>query len=303
MDILRLYEDYSIQYLTEGHKHCRPGWINTVCPFCTGNPGIHLGFNISENYFYCWRCGFHPIKKTLSQLTNLPNNEIAGIMRRYDGSALSRADAKVVLKKKTFKYPNNVGKLTKTQRDYLHERGFNPDDLVHDWGLMGLGIGSQLDGISYAYRILCPIEWDDKIVSFQTRMAIHDTIGRQKYMACPKQRELIHHKQILYGCPSEWKEVGICVEGITDVWRMGVNAFATFGIEFTQMQVRQMANHFRKVAVMFDGGERQARKQANKLVSELKVRGVEAFRFDIEGDPADLAQNVADCVVNQIMNG
>ena len=42
MDIVQLYQDHNVDFMTEGHPHCRPGWVNTVCPFCTGNPGYHL---------------------------------------------------------------------------------------------------------------------------------------------------------------------------------------------------------------------------------------------------------------------
>ena len=68
MDIIRLYRDYGIDHKAEGHKHTRPGWVNTECPFCTGNPGMHLGWNLKEEYFFCWRCGWHAPITTLSEL-------------------------------------------------------------------------------------------------------------------------------------------------------------------------------------------------------------------------------------------
>ena len=57
MNIIQLFEDYKIPYFTEGYKYCRPGWVNIDCPFCIGSPGPHLGYNLSGNYFNCWRCG------------------------------------------------------------------------------------------------------------------------------------------------------------------------------------------------------------------------------------------------------
>jgi hypothetical protein len=51
MDIIGLYRDFGIEHRTEGHKHCRPGWVNTECPFCTGNAGLHLGWHIEEEYY------------------------------------------------------------------------------------------------------------------------------------------------------------------------------------------------------------------------------------------------------------
>ena len=56
MDIERIYRDYNIPHATEGHKHCREGWVNTACPFCSGNEGLHLGYNNADDYYFCWRC-------------------------------------------------------------------------------------------------------------------------------------------------------------------------------------------------------------------------------------------------------
>ena len=42
-DAKRFLDDYSIQYITEGHKHSRPGWIQIKCPFCNSREGWHLG--------------------------------------------------------------------------------------------------------------------------------------------------------------------------------------------------------------------------------------------------------------------
>ena len=120
-------------------------------------------------------------------------------------------------------------------------------------------------------------------------------------MACPKERERIHHKHILYGKQEEWKSTGICVEGITDVWRFGIIAFATFGIEYTPVQLRQIAKTFQRVPVVFDGEESQSIKQANKLVADLKFRGVDAFRVDIDGDPGSMSQEEANYLIKQLI--
>jgi DNA primase len=119
-------------------------------------------------------------------------------------------------------------------------------------------------------------------------------------MACPKDRELIPHKEILYGKQEYWKDNAICVEGPTDVWRFGVRSFAVSGIKFTPKQVRVMAKMFKRVAVCFDN-DPQALIQANKLVGELKFRGVDAFRVDIEGDPGSMKQEDADYLVKQLI--
>ena len=44
MDILSLYQEHGVMIADEGHKHSRPGWVQTTCPFCTGHEGYHLGY-------------------------------------------------------------------------------------------------------------------------------------------------------------------------------------------------------------------------------------------------------------------
>ena len=75
MELDKLLREYNIDFASEGHKHCQVGWINMPCPFCKSEPGhegLHLGYNLSGEYFYCWRCGGHPTYKVLSKLLNVP---------------------------------------------------------------------------------------------------------------------------------------------------------------------------------------------------------------------------------------
>ena len=303
MDIVKLYQDYSIPFQAEGHKHCRPGWINTPCPFCTGNPGLHLGVTEDGSHAYCWRCGYKPIKKVLSKMLNAPEKEISQLIATYgSGSFTKTKEPKAKIGVKKLKFPEPCGNLTIRHKTYLEKRGFDPDRLQKEWGLLGTSVISKLDGIDYKFRIIAPVFWNDqgrsKVVTFQAR----DITDRHtlKYMACPKEREIIHHKHILYGMPESWGNTGIIVEGITDVWRLGYNAVATFGIEYTNRQVREIARAFKRVVVIFDS-EHQAIQQAGKLVSDLKFRGVDAFSITIKDDPGSMSQDDADHLVKNIL--
>lgn len=299
MDILQLYHDFGISYMTEGHKHCRPGWVNVPCPWCTGNPGYHLGFDLSNEHYYCWRCGWHPIVPTIAKLINLHPVEAASVIKQY-GVIIPRYEKKEApAPKKEHRMPTGVGPLETNHRQYLIKRNFDPDRIVRQWNIVGTGPYAALDDLSYKHRIIIPILWDRAAVSFTSR----DITNKHpfKYITCPKDRELIHHKHIVYGNQEYWEDTGIGVEGPTDVWRFGPNAVATFGIEFTTQQVRVIAKSFKRFAVIFDP-EPQAIKQANKLVAELKLRGVDAFRIDIKSDPGDLPQEEANYLLKQIIN-
>lgn len=300
MDAIQLYQDFSIPYKTEGHKHCRPGWVNVVCPFCSGNPGWHLSYNLAEDYYACWRCGFHPVVTVISKLLKLSLPATYAVIKQYGVLSYSqrKTTTKVKIRRKAFKFPSNAEPLSEKHKKYLESRNFDPDKVEREWNLLGTGVFSRLDDLSYKNRILIPFEWNGEQVSFDSR----DITGKaqNKYMACPKERELIEHKHILYGNQTQWTDTGICVEGPTDVWRLGGKAFATSGIKYTMQQVRAMRNSFKRIAVVYDD-ESQAVAQAKKLVADLRFRGVDAFRIDIEGDPGAMKEDDAKHLINSIL--
>lgn len=297
MRILELLHHLNIPYMTEGHKHCRPGWANMPCPFCTGNPGMHLGVEIEHAYFQCWRCGSHRTGDALTRLSGQPLSLILELMRQFGGkSRLNRHEIVRAPRRKNFKWPTGTGPLTAGQCRYLEKRKFDPDRICYEWDLKGTGPVALLDGIDYKHRILAPITWKGTYVSFQGRTTAD---VQPKYKACPKDRELYHHQHILYGKPEEWTDEGICVEGITDVWRFGPRAFAVFGIEYTLPQIREIARAFKRVAVVFDD-DPQAVIQAHKLIAELRMRGVDAWWVPIIGDPGGMTPDDADAFVKDL---
>jgi hypothetical protein len=300
MNIEQLYRDYNIPYSTEGHKHCRPGWVNTECPFCTGNPGLHLGYDTNGNKFVCWRCGGHYPNITIAKLLNITVYEANKVIKQYDGIVLNKKpnQPKKRPKLKAFKYPSNVVELQKNHSNYLIKRNFDPEKIQKEWNIMGTGVIAKLDELNYKHRIIIPYMWDDKIVSFDSR----DITGKamNKYQACPLEREIISHKHILYGKQEAWKDTGICVEGTTDVWRLGKYAWATSGIKYTAFQLRIISKTFKRVFVLFDE-DKQAQYQADKLVSDLRYRGIDAIKLDIIGDPGSMKQDDADYLVRQLI--
>lgn len=297
MNVAQLYQDHSILYADEGHRHYRPGWINTACPFCSGNPGLHLGYNVDENYFMCWRCGWYPTTKVIAKLTNTNEGAAKTLIKQY-GGRVQRTKEVRPKSIKPFKFPSGITSLSNTHKQYLLRRGFDPDRLESLWGLQSTGPISLLDGIDYKHRIIAPIEWDGTIVSFQGR----DATDRhaKKYLACPKERETIHHKEILYGHQAMWSEVGIVCEGITDVWRLGEQSCATFGIKYTPKQLRLLAKLFSRLFIIFDD-DPQAIKQAYKLKTDLEFRGVDAQIISIVGDPGGMSQDEANYLTKQLI--
>ena len=196
MDIIQLFEDYNIPFVTEG-KHHVEGWINLHCPFCD-DISEHLGYNLDSNHFHCWRCGYHSIGSALSKLLNINIGEVYKIIKSY-GLLIPRIvkEPVVKVKGKAHKMPSGTGPLQERHIKYLESRNFDAKELEHTWNLVGTGPTSALDGLSYKLRVIIPILWGRQAVSFTSR----DITDKQalRYRACPKERELIHHKHILYG--------------------------------------------------------------------------------------------------------
>ena len=301
MDIVALYNDYNVNFLTEGHKHCRPGWVNTPCPHCVSDPGhegYHLSYNLEGNFFLCWRCGWHPIIPTLSKLLSLHKSEVEILVKQYGMIVSKVVEGTKKFNLKPHILPSRTEPLLQNHIRYLEKRNFDPVYLQKEYHLLGTGPVSTLDGLNYKHRIVIPFIWEGREISFDSR----DVTNKHpyKYMACPLEREIIPHKDVLYGRQDKWKDRIICVEGPTDVWRFGRYSCATSGIKYTPKQVRELAK-FKRVPVCFDGQETQALIQANLLVGELKFRGVDSFRVDIVGDPGSMEQSEANYLVKQLM--
>lgn len=306
MNIQQLLTDHNIKHITEG-QHTTVGWINIHCPFCAGSQNYHLGISQEHGGGHCWRCGGHSLFSVLSKILGLPNAEIRRIIDKYQGISGQKKTAvepktapKVILH--PFKFPKPNQPLTDRYKAYLSDRGFDPDKLERDWKLSQTGSISLLDGVSYSHRILIPIFWDGRIVSFQAR-DVTDTSTR-KYLACPKRRERIHHKDILYGRQEYWSNAKaiIVVEGVTDVWRFGFCAAATFGIEFKMEQVLQLLKLHDRFFIVFDD-EPQAQEQARRLSLQIKAktRGMRVHVEMVKGDPGGMKQDDADHFVRQLI--
>jgi hypothetical protein len=297
-----VYRRYGVPYQA---TDARGGWISAHCPFCAGSAEYHLGFSVSHSYFKCWRCGRHDAIDALVTLCHVDRAAALDIYRSVRGGAAEfakgrdrKAQARVGIS--LYRHPGDVGAMRANHRRYLEGRGFDPDLIEREWGVLGTGPMSSLDEIDYRHRLLIPVRWDGAEVSFQAR----DVTGKsdRKYLACPDGREVRSHKHVLYGRQECWGEVGIVVEGATDAWRLGPRACAVFGIQYRPEQVLEIARHFRRVAVVFDA-ERAAQAQARRLAAQLRLR------LDVEPvvvylgdgiDPGSMSQDDADHLVREL---
>lgn len=304
MNILKLYQDFSVPTAGAGDKHYRDGWIQTRCPFCSGSEGYHLGYNITDDYFNCWRCGFKPTGKALMGILNVSYSQVRRIQRDYkgrvNGAARREAVKRATVKRKGLKTPPKLCPIRKIPYVYKYltrpiskkGRGFAPGDLrliEKRYGIKATGRFSKLDNMKLSYRVFAPIPWEGSMVSWQTRDAT--LRSNVKYLACPKARERVEHKHILY-FPPEDKSAILLVEGVFDVWKIYVAGFpivsTAFGVEIKDSQVL-LLKRYKKIYLWLDP-DKAGRSHMNSLENRLLFAGkdVEVIRAFGKTDPGDM---------------
>lgn len=289
IDIQRLYSDYKIDWINSGPQTTK-NWINTQCPFCSDTK-YHLGYNEKLNIFSCWRCGLKNSNHVLSKVLNVSYKQVETILTHYYTAPIQEV-VKHTNRIDSLVLPRKSQELSFLHKKYLKYRKFNWEEIEKLWRIEG----TKNEG-RYKNRIIIPIYYKNKLVSYHSR----DVLGTSKIKAkaCPLEKEVIHHKNLLYGFDNVIGNSVIVTEGPFDAWRMGFGSVATFGTKFTKVQ-ESLLTCFKNVFIMFDDGI-DAQKQAQKLADKLSIF-CDVFildNYDAE-DPAALNQNEADKIKNEI---
>jgi hypothetical protein len=273
MNYTELLQQLGIRFVSEGHHHCRPGWVQMDCPNCGHSSGkYHLGFNKGRGYFNCWVCGPKPTVETLCILSGQSASYIIGLLRE----ALPTREAKPLRPKGQLKVPKGVSPLGKPHRKYLRSRGFDPDEIATIWGVQGIGISARL-----SWRLFIPIQYRYETVSWTTR-AIGDVETR--YISAAPEEESVYHKHLLYGADMAGHGI-VVTEGPTDAWAIGPGAVATLGLGYTLEQL-ELIKAYPVRAVCFDNSP-DAQRRARKLTDRLSLFLGETYLVNMSGkDPA-----------------
>lgn len=292
MDIKEFCELHNIPYQEEGTKHCRPGWVQMHCPFCHDGRSEHwhLGYNLTGQYFNCWKCGPHNKEETIKEFTGW-------------SWAKSKAFVKKEMRNVSFKKGKIKEQVTEAKEmvgmpknpvsaecvAYLRKRDFNIRDIVNAWGPLFFGgvVGE------YQRRLILPIQYDKKIVSFTSRDITGHNVNT--YKTCPKDKELLHNKDILYGIDQAMKNTCIVVEGIFDAWRIGPGAVATFGVGYTKKQLILLHKKFKNIYILFDN-DAAGREKGISLENDLLFLRANVKRLRLptmRNDPGSLLDDEA----------
>lgn len=256
--MVSILEEYRVDHRIDSHEHCRPGWIQIDCPYCSPGWGhFRMGFCTYSPHFHCWACGHHQTLAVLSIITNLDWNTCKKL---FDGVEV---DTRYVPERaKDLINPKGLSDLASPHANYLKGRGFDPKDLVSKWQIKSISVAPRLQ-----WRIYIPIVYQGQVVSWTTR-AIIDAEGVLRYQSAAAYEETVNHKDLLYAEDLARNAIIIC-EGPLDVWKIGPGAVATFGTGYTKAQVNKMVRYPVRV-VCFDA-QKDAQDQARKLCRELEV--------------------------------
>ena len=267
--------DHNIVFTTTG-KNASDKFYQTRCIFCNDSSN-HLGWHRDKDYLFCWLCGHHSLAQAMYRL-GIPKKE----KEKY--VILSRAASEPLKSSNNNKDLIIPGQeLQDYHRDYLEKRGFDTSALISRYRLRGTGPACGKD----KFRIIIPIFYNGQIVSYQGRDVTG--VSEERYRACPKPKEIIPHKEILYDMDNCRESHVMVVEGIPGVWNLGRNVTACFGAEYTPEQVYLLAK-FKTIFIYFDQDEAGIR-AAKTLSTALDAIGRNAFVIN-NTTPADGLQEV-----------
>jgi len=78
-DLVSLLNDQGV-FFTYNTDSLQADWININCPLssCPGYPDtkFHGGFNLSDGFYNCWKCGKHQLDYVLRSLLHLSYAEV-----------------------------------------------------------------------------------------------------------------------------------------------------------------------------------------------------------------------------------
>lgn len=256
-------------YVEEGeHHHSRLGWLQINCPFCgIGGDSFHMGYNLENSYFNCWKCGPRSVAEVFRRVTGLSWDKCRELAR---GISKELADYKPP---GTLKIPGGLCELKGEHIKYLQRRKFKSSKLIRLWKLQGTCGHPRIP-----WSLFIPIYYRNQIVNWTTR-SLKDT-GR-RYLAASDEESGVLKGNLLYGYDYCRNSV-IIHEGHTDVWRTGPGSVATGGTGFTTAQVQLLAK-IPVRAVCFDS-EPVAQVRAKKLAQQLSLFPGETHLVVLDAD-------------------
>ena len=261
------------------------GFLNVPCVWCGGSPTspTPLGFHRTGGFCSCWRCGARPLIPTIQRLLSLTYSQALAVREQYTYSDGSQESEGIVFADKC--QPPG-GPLTPRYRKYLESRGFDPDWITLEYGVLAAGsscrwYGESRDwkGSDFSDRLIVPLKDRlGRVIAFQGRTIRKDEGVRWRFP--PLDRVAGHYKETLYGAHSGLGDTVAVVEGVMDKWKLGRGSVASYGTSLSGAQVRMLGG-FRRVVMLFDS-EPEAQARARMYARDIAALGARVQVVDLE---------------------
>jgi DNA primase len=282
-DIAGYLSSRGITYQTEG-KNISAGWLGTQCKFCNDQSN-HLGINLQSFNFSCFKCGeTGSILKFVAAIEGTSWSQVRQIVAEFSSQEFKTHKRLDQEPARHFKAPT-IAPLSTGAKKYLREeRGFPYKMLQRKYG-----IGCFAPTSIYRFRLFIPVYFNGQLVTFTTRS--YNEKVTPKYLHCPKRTSSLFVKETLYNLDNAKDGTAIVVEGPFDAWRIGDGAVATFGVIYTQKQIKLLRERFKRVFIMYDA---DAQEQAWKLAESLSTFNMEVNVVTLKiGDPGSMTATEA----------
>jgi hypothetical protein len=278
MNMLDFLESRGINIVGSGNKHYREGWINLQYCFNCGDSRGHCGYKIGRYHFNCYKCGYHNLWESFRLL--FPGENIKELISQIDIQYSYSGYQKKEKSKKEVKLPGVPLPLNGLQLEYLRRRGFtNIEELQNLWGIQGF---PKSNNYKTSLRLFIPIFDEYGVMQSWVLRGIAKN-HHPRYILASEDEEGITTKTLLFGSQyrSYWDSV-IVVEGVFDVFKIGIGAVGTLGKILTPSQVNKIAMYPRRIICL----DWDAQKEAKELCEQLSLYPGETIRIKLDAkDP------------------
>ncbi len=311
IDWVFLFRRYKIDYVEKG-PNVKKGNVNICCPFCIEDPSHHMGINISNGYWGCWRDTHHRGKspfRLIQKLLRCSYRESKDIVQNplfnktkqhYSGIGQENIDyndrASSLKLRESFKEIKNFG-ITKKFFTYLiEERDFRKIDVkefCRYYNLKCCLVGNE------AFRLVIPIYYENELMTWTGRSINNSGI---RYLTLLKTDSVKTTDELVYNFDecnhSPTKKILVIVEGPLDTLKLdfygkglGVRVIGLFKNNMSEAQeymVASLMRKYEKTYVLLDRGEKL---KAKELVNRLTAYGKCIYSEVPEGkkDPGELS--------------
>ncbi len=315
MDILeQLLDEYGVDFITTGQNSSK-AFVNIQCELdacCGGDYKYKRGIHRSMCYSVCWAGG------RTDETSVYHVSQMLGIPWKVWCENMEDASEEYGVDYKEYKPITDIedheeelfmegDALEQIHIDYLSGvRGFDSDWLQKEFGIRGTTFMPYEQGkLNLGYRIMIPIYYQGKLISYQGRSVQED--ARNRYLCCPPEEELRFHKALLYNIDRATSKKVILVEGVFDALKLiqasgNYNIVASYGTAIEPQQLQVLRERYDEVFILYDP-EEKAQQHAEEIKAYMEQFGKKAHSISLKGDadPGDLSLEVGKFVVETLL--